>query len=455
MPLRQVVAAGEPFELRAYVDDLELAPESLALQVQSALSTSVQANVAEPRLRTVTGVAPTTLGQEVVLTLTAREGLFGEAGEPTEVTLVVDHFATSALVGNLVINEVFFMDITGNQNLDEAIELRNIGNEALDLSGFRLVDRHPVVDPPEPAFGMDWLIPSTDLDGNTSVLQPGEVALVTLANPQDYPLAQTNWDSAAALNYAVFPPGSSGRNAEGLKQDEALVDNGDGVWLFDDSGSLLHYVSWLDDEFPGEDGGEAPIPEHGVWDNLQQADLARMDEGTSLALATNGYGAFLAECWEATDTGDAADGDCLFGGEQTRNDDPDTSGLVTKVTSLGAPNVSSVIGPENVRFGVDLLTNEFIDSADQAFRLILRSNGNLVVEDSDGAIVWSTGTDGSNADRLAVGEDGDLSLFAGDDRVWSANTFERGGSELVVMNDGNLVLIDGAYVVWQTGVPAD
>ena len=113
-----------------------------------------------------------------------------------------------------------------------------------------------------------------------------------------------------------------------------------------------------------------------------------------------------------------------------------------------------MIGPENVRFGVDLLTNEFIDSADQAFRLILRSNGNLVVEDGDSAIVWSTGTDGSNADRLAVGEDGDLSLFAGDARVWSANTFERGGSELVVMNDGNLVLIDGAHVVWQTGVPA-
>jgi Peptidase family M23 len=73
------------------------------------------------------------------------------------------------------------------------------------------------------------------------------------------------------------------------------------------------------------------------------------------------------------------------------------------------------------------------------YRLSFQSDGNLVLYNRAKEAIWATGTDGSNADVLAVQSDGNVVLYGQGRALWSTNT-HRTGSVFAIQSDGNLVV---------------
>lgn len=83
--------------------------------------------------------------------------------------------------------------------------------------------------------------------------------------------------------------------------------------------------------------------------------------------------------------------------------------------------------------------------------LALQKDGNLVRYE-DGQATWSTSTFGSNA-RLVLLTDGNLVLSTAErGAAWTTRTGGHGGSMLLLQKDGNLVLYAGAVALWAVGV---
>jgi murein DD-endopeptidase MepM/ murein hydrolase activator NlpD len=73
------------------------------------------------------------------------------------------------------------------------------------------------------------------------------------------------------------------------------------------------------------------------------------------------------------------------------------------------------------------------------YRLSFQSDGNLVLYNSSKEPIWATGTDGSNADVLAVQSDGNVVLYGQGRALWATNT-DRAGSVFAIQSDGNIVV---------------
>lgn len=78
-------------------------------------------------------------------------------------------------------------------------------------------------------------------------------------------------------------------------------------------------------------------------------------------------------------------------------------------------------------------------------------NGNLLLY-SNGSVAWSTNTDWSGADRLYMQGDGNLVLYANDRFVWNTDTPESPPDKsytFSVLDNGNLVIYNSTgIVVW-------
>lgn len=89
-----------------------------------------------------------------------------------------------------------------------------------------------------------------------------------------------------------------------------------------------------------------------------------------------------------------------------------------------------------------------IDTADRRFRLVLQSDGNLVLYSPNRA-TWATGTYGKSVSFLAMQSDGNLVLY---DRnfqpLWHSRTAGYGEQGLLIQPDGNVVLYN------RLGVPS-
>src|SRR6516165_11160274 len=86
--------------------------------------------------------------------------------------------------------------------------------------------------------------------------------------------------------------------------------------------------------------------------------------------------------------------------------------------------------------------NQTLVSSNNAFELIMQSDGNLVLYRlANGHPLWATGTNGQDVMRAIMQSDGNLVLYTfGGSPVWASNTSGQPGSFLVMQDDGNLVI---------------
>jgi L,D-peptidoglycan transpeptidase YkuD (ErfK/YbiS/YcfS/YnhG family) len=81
---------------------------------------------------------------------------------------------------------------------------------------------------------------------------------------------------------------------------------------------------------------------------------------------------------------------------------------------------------------------------------VLQTDGNLVVDGPSGA-TWSTGTTGIRPERLLLATNGDLVLYdtAGRER-WTSGTAGRFGARVVMQNDGTLAAYVRCDPIWSS-----
>ena len=95
--------------------------------------------------------------------------------------------------------------------------------------------------------------------------------------------------------------------------------------------------------------------------------------------------------------------------------------------------------------------NEYRQSVDGRYRLVMQADSNLVLYAPSGAI-WTTSTVGRGANHLRMQGDGNLVIYDGSDRpIWASNTPRHYSTHLIVQNDGNVVIYDGGSPIWATG----
>ena len=103
--------------------------------------------------------------------------------------------------------------------------------------------------------------------------------------------------------------------------------------------------------------------------------------------------------------------------------------------------INSIAAINWLAAGSCLKHNEFLESTNGCFKLILQDDGNLVLYRKNGRLVsWSTGTQRSCTNRVCMQRDGNLVAYdCHDVAMWSTGTFYR-GSHLVLQDDGNAVV---------------
>ncbi|GHG61484.1 hypothetical protein [Streptomyces griseocarneus] len=84
-------------------------------------------------------------------------------------------------------------------------------------------------------------------------------------------------------------------------------------------------------------------------------------------------------------------------------------------------------------------------------RLVMQTDGNLVIYDEFNRARWATGTVGQGW-RAVFQTDGNFVVYTRSNRaVWASNTDGHPGSRLVVQDDGNVVIYDGSRAIWASG----
>lgn len=115
--------------------------------------------------------------------------------------------------------------------------------------------------------------------------------------------------------------------------------------------------------------------------------------------------------------------------------------------------------PEYSRYATTTLSTgrlykgQAIETANRKYRLILQTDGNLVLYDNNNRALWASWTDGKKASFLAMQPDGNLVLYDNEQMpIWSTHTSGKStNARLIVQPDGNLVLYSGAMTpLWNT-----
>lgn len=91
-----------------------------------------------------------------------------------------------------------------------------------------------------------------------------------------------------------------------------------------------------------------------------------------------------------------------------------------------------------------LYAGQMLQTANRKYKVVLQSDGNLVIYSPNRAI-WASGTVGSGAAFLVMQPDGNLVLYNNSSKaVWNSGTSGRGLSYLIMQSDGNLVVYNGS-----------
>jgi nucleoid-associated protein YgaU len=91
-----------------------------------------------------------------------------------------------------------------------------------------------------------------------------------------------------------------------------------------------------------------------------------------------------------------------------------------------------------------------------AYTLALQSDGNLVLTEPDGNVVWSTLTHNQGVEKAALQSDGNFVLYKGESAAWSTETNGKDADRLTVQADRNVVLYgkDGS-ALWSSETQTD
>ncbi|WP_433758874.1 LysM peptidoglycan-binding domain-containing protein [Nocardia sp. CA-135398] len=91
-----------------------------------------------------------------------------------------------------------------------------------------------------------------------------------------------------------------------------------------------------------------------------------------------------------------------------------------------------------------------------AYTLTLQPDGNLVLSEPGGNVVWSTLTHDQGVERAVLQEDGNFVLYKGEGAAWATETDGREADRLIVQADRNVVLYgkDGS-ALWASDTQTD
>ncbi|QIS15845.1 LysM peptidoglycan-binding domain-containing protein [Nocardia arthritidis] len=107
-----------------------------------------------------------------------------------------------------------------------------------------------------------------------------------------------------------------------------------------------------------------------------------------------------------------------------------------------------------LRVGEELKSGEALTGG--AYTLALQPDGNLVLTEPSGNVVWATQTHDQGVERAVLQEDGNFVLYKGDGAAWSTETNGKDVDRLEVQADRNVVLYgkDGT-ALWASGTNTD
>ncbi|MFD1271708.1 hypothetical protein ACFQ51_06085 [Streptomyces kaempferi] len=84
-------------------------------------------------------------------------------------------------------------------------------------------------------------------------------------------------------------------------------------------------------------------------------------------------------------------------------------------------------------------------------RLIMQTDGNLVLYDESGKARWASRTQGPG-NTAVFQADGNLVVYGAQAKpLWASNTQGADGATLKVLEDGNMVIAIDDRIAWQTG----
>ncbi|WP_194831815.1 LysM peptidoglycan-binding domain-containing protein [Nocardia sp. XZ_19_369] len=109
---------------------------------------------------------------------------------------------------------------------------------------------------------------------------------------------------------------------------------------------------------------------------------------------------------------------------------------------------------DTLRVGEELGLGQSLQGG--AYTLTLQDDGNLVLVEPGGNVVWSTLTHNQGVERATLQDDGNFVLYKGEGSAWSTETNGKDADRLVVQADRNLVLYgkDGS-ALWASDTKTD
>ncbi|MGQ4616625.1 LysM peptidoglycan-binding domain-containing protein [Nocardia sp. R7R-8] len=109
---------------------------------------------------------------------------------------------------------------------------------------------------------------------------------------------------------------------------------------------------------------------------------------------------------------------------------------------------------DTLRVGEELGRGQSLQGG--AYTLTLQDDGNLVLSEPGGNVVWATQTHDQGVERAALQHDGNFVLYKSDGAVWATETNGQVAERLVVQADRNVVLYgsDGS-ALWASGTDTD
>lgn len=110
--------------------------------------------------------------------------------------------------------------------------------------------------------------------------------------------------------------------------------------------------------------------------------------------------------------------------------------------------LSNTINPE-LASGETLQPQQYLTSANKQYKMMMQAAGDLVIQDlSSGDTIWDTGTTVDDS-RLIMRTDGDLVVLGpGGALQWASNTTGHPGAIATLQSDGDLVITDDGHEIW-------
>lgn len=109
---------------------------------------------------------------------------------------------------------------------------------------------------------------------------------------------------------------------------------------------------------------------------------------------------------------------------------------------------------DTLRVGEELGRGQSLQGG--AYTLTLQEDGNLVLSEPGGNVVWATQTHDQGVERAVLQDDGNFVLYKSDGAAWATETNGQAAERLVVQADRNVVLYgsDGS-ALWASGTNTD